>query len=134
MLGSMDLGIADHRQRTCREQTAQIAITLLADAAELVLAPTRALPRHKADPSREIASRSKDLWISNAGDQGGGEGWTDARDIVKPFTRRVRSVPSHDLAVEREDLGFQQLKLDAKGDNAPTRRTHLPTPGLTWSG
>jgi hypothetical protein len=30
-------------------------------------------------------------------------------------------VPSHDLAVEREDLGLQHLKLGAKGGNAPTR-------------
>jgi hypothetical protein len=61
------------------------------------------------------------LGITNTGDQSGGEGWTDARDIVKPLTDRVRSVPSHDLAVEREDLGFQHLKLGAKGGNAPTR-------------
>src|SRR5262245_28997444 len=45
MFGAMDLGVADHRQRTCREQTTQIAIALLADTAELVLAPTRALLR-----------------------------------------------------------------------------------------
>jgi hypothetical protein len=79
------------------------------------------LPRHKADPSRKIASRSEGPWITNTGDQSGGEGWTDARDIVKPLTDRVRSVPSHDLAVEREDLDLQHLKLGAKGGNAPTR-------------
>ena len=36
MLGAMDLGIADHGQRAGREQAAQIAITLFADAAKPV--------------------------------------------------------------------------------------------------
>jgi hypothetical protein len=38
MLGSMDLGVADYRQRASREQAAQVTIALLADAAKLVLA------------------------------------------------------------------------------------------------
>jgi hypothetical protein len=50
MFGAMDLGIADHRQRARREQAAQIAITLFADTAELVLAPARVLLRHEPDP------------------------------------------------------------------------------------
>jgi hypothetical protein len=39
MLGAIDLGIADHGKRACRKQAAQVAITLLADPAELVFAP-----------------------------------------------------------------------------------------------
>ena len=39
MPGAMDLGIADHGERACREQPAQIAIALLADTAKPVLAP-----------------------------------------------------------------------------------------------
>ena len=54
--GAMDLGIADHRKRTSREQTAQVAITLFADTAELVLASTRVLPGHKPDPGRKVSS------------------------------------------------------------------------------
>src|SRR6476660_5180753 len=123
----MDLRIVNHRLRKSREQAAQIAIALLADTAEFVLAATGTLPRHKTDPSREIASRSEGPWITNTGDQSGGEGWTDARDIVKPLTGRVRSVPSHDLAVEREDLGLQHLKLGTKGGNAPTRYAGQPS-------
>src|SRR5262245_38502464 len=44
-LCAMDLGIADDSQRARREQAAQIAISLFADTAELVLAPARALLR-----------------------------------------------------------------------------------------
>jgi hypothetical protein len=36
----VDLGIADDRQRAGHEQTAQVAVTLFADAAKLVLAST----------------------------------------------------------------------------------------------
>src|SRR5664280_2620525 len=39
MLGAMDLGIADDGERADHEQAAQIAIALLADTAESVLAP-----------------------------------------------------------------------------------------------
>jgi hypothetical protein len=56
VLGAMDLGIADHRQCTGREQAAQIAIALLADTTQLVLAPTRVLLRHEPDPGREVSS------------------------------------------------------------------------------
>ena len=43
MLGAMDFGIADHRQRTGREQASQMAIASFADIAELVLASARVL-------------------------------------------------------------------------------------------
>ena len=39
MLAAMDLGIANDGQRAGHEQAAQIAVTLLADTAEPVLAP-----------------------------------------------------------------------------------------------
>jgi hypothetical protein len=54
MLGAMDLGIADDGKCAGHEQAAQIAVTSIADAAEPVLAPARVLPRHDADPGREV--------------------------------------------------------------------------------
>src|SRR6266436_6054711 len=65
MLGTVELRIADHGERTGSEQAAQITIALFADAAELVFAPTRVLLRHQPDPGREIPSRSKRLGIGN---------------------------------------------------------------------
>src|SRR5262245_47276966 len=56
MLGSVDLGIADDGECTGHEQAAQIAVTLLADTAESVLAPARVLLRHEPNPSREVTS------------------------------------------------------------------------------
>jgi hypothetical protein len=51
MLGAVELGVADHGKSPGGEQAAQIAIALLADTAELVLAPARVLLRHEPDPS-----------------------------------------------------------------------------------
>ena len=56
MPGAMDFGIADHSQRACCEQTAQITIASFADIAEPVLAATRVLLRHEPDPGREVPS------------------------------------------------------------------------------
>jgi hypothetical protein len=49
MLGAMDLGVTDDGERTGHEQAAQIAVTLLADIAEPVLASARVLFRHDTD-------------------------------------------------------------------------------------
>src|SRR6476646_6951425 len=48
-------GVTDDGKRACREQAAQIAVTLLADIAEPVLASARVLLRHDTDPGREVA-------------------------------------------------------------------------------
>src|SRR5262249_29222331 len=88
--------IADHRQRASGEQAAQIAIALFADTAELVLAPARVLLRNEPDPGRKIPPRSEGLWISDAGDQSGGERGTNAGNLIQPFARLTRSVPGDD--------------------------------------
>jgi hypothetical protein len=62
------------------------------------------LLRHEPDPGREIPTRSESLRISNAGDQSGGQHGTNARDLIEPLARLIGSVPSHDLAVEVENL------------------------------
>src|SRR6516164_2411990 len=75
MLGAIDLGIADHRQRAGDEQTAQIAIASLADTAEPVLSPlefcfgTTPIQAEKSRPDRNafgsamLATRA----VANAG-------------------------------------------------------------------
>src|SRR5271155_509666 len=61
MLGAMDFRVADHGERAGREQAAQIAIALFADAAKLVFASARVLLGHEADPGREVPPRSEAL-------------------------------------------------------------------------
>src|SRR4029078_13095796 len=108
MFVAMDFGIADHRQRAGGEQAAQIAITLFADTAELVLPPARVLLGHEPDPGREIPPGSESLRISDAGDQSGGQRRTDAGNLVEPLARLVGSVPGDDHKVELHDLRLDE--------------------------
>src|ERR1039457_691964 len=55
MPGAIYLGIANDGERPGHEQAAQIAIALLTDTAEPVLAPARMLLWHPPDPGREVA-------------------------------------------------------------------------------
>jgi len=56
MFGAVDLGVADDGQGAGHKQPAQIAVTLLADTAEPVLAAARVLLRNEPNPSREVAA------------------------------------------------------------------------------
>src|SRR5262245_40891938 len=89
MPGAMDPGIADHGERASREQAAQIAIALLADAAKPVLAAARVLLRHEPDPGREVPPRSEGPGIGNTGDQRCCQRRTDAGDRIQPLARRA---------------------------------------------
>src|SRR5450759_5067933 len=106
MLGAMDLGIADDGERAGDEQAAQIAVTLLADTAEPVLAPARMLFRHEPDPGREVAPGPEGFRISDTANQSRGQHRADAGDRIEPPARLIRSVPSHDHTVEAQDLSF----------------------------
>jgi hypothetical protein len=66
----MDLGITDHCECPRCEQAAEISVALLADAAEPLLAATRALLRYQPDPSREVAARPEGLRIGDTGNKG----------------------------------------------------------------
>src|SRR3954453_16871115 len=54
------LGAPQRSDRPDDENAPQVAISLLGDRSELLLAPGRILPRHQPDPGREIASRPED--------------------------------------------------------------------------
>jgi hypothetical protein len=96
MAGTMDLGISDHRERARCEQAPEIAITLLTDAAELLLAAARVLLREQPDPGREVATRSERFRIGNASD--------------KSCSQRgaIRAMPGHDHSVEVQNLCFER--------------------------
>jgi hypothetical protein len=96
----MDVGVADDGERAGHEQAAQIAVTLLADIAEPVLASARVLFRHDTDPGREVACWSEGLWISNGSDHSSGQHRTDAGRFIEPHAHLVGSVPGPDQPVE----------------------------------
>ena len=53
----VNLGVPDDGERSNRKQASQVAIALLADAAELVLAPARVLLGHQSNPGCDVPSR-----------------------------------------------------------------------------
>jgi hypothetical protein len=87
VLGAALLGVADHGQRTGGEQAGQIVITSLADIAELFLALARVPLGRQPDLGREISPRPESPWISNAGDQGGGQRGADVWNLVELLAR-----------------------------------------------
>src|SRR5215510_3927074 len=121
MLGAMDLGISDDGKSAGREQAAQIAIAMFADAAELVLAAARVLLRHEPDPRREVSPGSESLRVSDAGDESGGQSRANAWNLIEALTHLVGSVPGHDPAVKLQDLCLQHPQLAAESGNTRTR-------------
>src|SRR5690348_5852068 len=107
----MDLGIADHGQSACCKQAAQIAIASPGNVAELLLATARVLLGNQPDPGRKVPSRAESPWIGNAGHECGGECRPDARYLIQPFACLIGAMPSHDAAVEFEDLPLQHPQL-----------------------
>ena len=105
MFGAVDFGIADDGERSGHEQATEIAVTLLADMAEPVLASARMLLRHQPNPGRES----------------GGQCWTDAGDIVEPFAHLTGPVPSPDHTIELQYLSLQHSQLGAERCNTRTR-------------
>src|SRR5262249_28197687 len=114
MLGAIDLGIANDSKRACREQATQITVTLLADAAEPVLASPRMLLRHQANPARELSPGPKHFRIGNADNQRRCQPMTNAGDRVEPLASLVGSMPGRDHAVELQELCFQGSQLGAE--------------------
>src|SRR5215468_990121 len=68
--------------------------------------------------AREIPSRSKRLGIPNARYQRSCKCRADTRDGVKSLTGLIRSVPSHDAAIEGQDLGLQCQQLSPESSHA----------------
>src|SRR5476651_453872 len=104
MLGAVDLGIADDRERAGDEQAAQIAVTLFADAAEPLLTSARVLLRHEPNPGREVAPGSEHPWIRDTRDQSSRQHRTDPRNVTKALARIVGPVPGHDHPIELHNL------------------------------
>src|SRR6476661_138499 len=114
MLGTMDLGISDDGECAGHKQAAQIAVTLLADTAEFVLAPARVLLRNEPDPSREVTSRSEGPGVSDTGDQSGRQHRTDPGNVMKALARLVGPVPGHDQPIELHNLLLEAEELSTE--------------------
>lgn len=62
--------VSHNRRCTDDELPSEIAISLLGDAAEPLLAARRVLPRHKSDPCCQIPTGFEDTRVCNSGSDG----------------------------------------------------------------
>jgi len=75
------------------EQPSQVAIALLGDAAELVLAAGCVLLRHQSNPCREAASRAELLPVADLGNPGGGDKSILTLHRSCEASRRLEEIP-----------------------------------------
>jgi len=119
--GAVDLRVADNGKRARTEERTQITIALPADAAEPHLAAARVLFGNEPYPGREVAPGSEGLGIGNGCNQGGREGWADARKRIESLRGFARSMPGYDAPVEIQYLRLQKLQLLAECYDASAR-------------
>ena len=97
--------------RTYDKDAPQVAIPLLGDVTELLLASRRVLSRHQADPGRKITSRSECLRVRHGRVDRGGANDANAGDRLEPPAPIVRLMLDDDPLLERADQGLAGLQL-----------------------
>ena len=78
------LRVADNGHRADDEQPSQVSVTLLGDAAELVLAAGRLLLGYQANPRSQATTRPECLPVADLGNQGSGDDRTNAWNLFQP--------------------------------------------------
>src|SRR5438067_4005533 len=86
------LGAPQHSDRPDDKNAPQVAVSLLGDRSELLLAPGRILPRHQSDPGRKIASRPEDSRVRHRRHDRSRPDNPDARDRLNPLARLARAM------------------------------------------
>jgi len=109
--GSVRFGISDHGMGSDCKQRAQVAVAVLGDAAEPLLASARVLLRHKADLGGQIATGLERLRVEHAGDQHRRDERPDTGNMVEPPAGSVGPVPGEDPAIGFEDLPRGHVQL-----------------------
>src|ERR1700761_9248994 len=97
--------VADNGHCADDQQPPQIAIALLGDTTEPVLAAGGVLLRHQPDPGRKTAPRREAIPVADLGNQCGSPGRADAWDLRQPAARLTGAVQGHDALVDGGDLG-----------------------------
>src|SRR6266536_2838790 len=97
------LGAPQHSDRPDDENAPQVAISLLGNRSELLLAPGRILPRHQPDPGREIAARPEDSRVRHRRHDRSRPDNPDARDPLNPLACLARAMLHLDPLFDRSD-------------------------------
>ncbi len=105
--GASALGMADNRHGAGNQQPAQILVTLFGDAPQSHLAAGGGLPRHQADPGRQLTPGLEDRRIGDRGRQRARRDRPDAGDARQALARPVRAMPGMDALFRGADLPLQ---------------------------
>jgi hypothetical protein len=111
----MPPGVSNNRRCTDDEQPSEIAISLLGDAAEPLLAARRVLPRHKSDPCCKIPAGFEDTRVCHGGSDGGGPDHAYPRHGLEAAAHIVGAMMGVNGPIQSPDLQFQGNELIDNG-------------------
>jgi hypothetical protein len=114
-------GVSNNGCCTDDEQPSEIAISLLGNAAEPLLAPRRVLPRHKSDPCCKIPTGFEVTRVCDRGSDGRGPDYAYPGHGLEAAAHIIGMMMGVDGAIRSPDLQFQRSELI---DNSLQRLFH----------
>jgi hypothetical protein len=115
MLLRMLPGLSNNGCCTDDEQPSEIAISLLGDAAEPLLATRRVLPRHKSDPCRKVSTGFEVARVCDSGSDGRGPDHAYPGHGLEAAAHVIGTMMSVNGAIQSPDLQFQSRELIDNG-------------------
>ena len=106
-------GVSNNGCCTDDEQPSEMAISLLGDTAEPLLAPRRVLPRHKSDPCCKIPTGFEVSRVCDSGSDGRGPGYAYPGHGLEAAAYIIGTMMGVDGAIQSPDLQFQRGELIA---------------------
>ena len=108
-------GVSNNRCCTDDEQPPEIAISLLGDAAEPLLAARRVLPRHKSDPCCKIPTGFEVTRVCDSGSDGRGPDHANPGHGLEAAAHIIGTMMGVNGAIQSPDLQFQSSELINNG-------------------
>ena len=112
--GSVPLRVSNDSQRSHDQHLSQVAIALLRDPSQSLLAAAGVLSRHEPDPSRQVPARLECPWIGNRRHERAGQYRTHARYLHQSTADIGGASAGSDPAVQLEDLLVHKAELDGE--------------------
>ena len=115
MLLRMPPGVLNNGCCTDDEQPSKVAISLLGDAAEPLLAARRVLPRHKSDPCCKIPTGFEVTRVCDSGSDGRGPDHANPGHGLEAAAHIIGTMMGVNGAIQSPDLQFQSSELINNG-------------------
>src|ERR1700758_2810980 len=115
MLLRMTPGVLNNGCCTHHEQPSKVAISLLGDASEPLLAPGRVLPRHKSDPCCKIPTGFEGTRVCDSRSDGRGRDHAYPRHGLDAAAHIVGTMMGVNGPIQNPDLQFERGELIENG-------------------